>query len=486
MSKVIAKSDITINVARGASLANGKQAHEDVSATFRKGDLVDDRHLAVLASPEHFERVSEAEEREIRRARLMGIDPERDGERAKSPHEERATQMAAQQTPSGPYGHGRDLALRTVDQAYRSGLLPDYAAERVQHLVGDGPDMAQFLASRWAVATGDPDYRTAFAKKLADPDNARDLWTEGERRAWQRVMTYQAEMRAMGLSDTAGGFMVPFTLDPAILLTSAGSTNPLRRIARVVQTVTDQWSGITSAGVTAEWKAEAAETADAAPTVANPNIPVHFGDAFVPYSFEIGMDTANFLAELQKVLLDGADQLQATAFTTGTGTGQPKGIITALAGTASEINAATDDVFARADVYSLQNALPPRFQGNAQWCANLAIINLMSQMELSTGGSRVFPELADGRLLNRPINELSNMDGTITTSGAVSNFVLLYGDFSNFVIVDRIGTTLELVPHLVGTNRRPTGQRGALLWFRTGSDAPNVNGFRLLDVASAA
>jgi hypothetical protein len=26
------------------------------------------------------------------------------------------------------------------------------------------------------------------------------------------------------------------------------------------------------------------------------------------------------------------------------------------------------------------------------------------------------------------------------------------------------------VPHLFGANRRPTGQRGALLWFRTGSD----------------
>lgn len=36
------------------------------------------------------------------------------------------------------------------------------------------------------------------------------------------------------------------------MLTSNGSTNPLRQISRVVQTTTDSWNGVTSAGVTAE------------------------------------------------------------------------------------------------------------------------------------------------------------------------------------------------------------------------------------------
>jgi predicted phage gp36 major capsid-like protein len=78
------------------------------------------------------------------------------------------------------------------------------------------------------------------------------------------------------------------------------------------------------------------------------------------------------------------------------------------------------------------------------------------------------------------------MDGSITTSGAVSNFALLYGAFENFVIADRIGSTLELIPNIVGTNQRPTGQRDAMLWFRTGSDSVNDAAFRMLDVASAA
>ena len=68
----------------------------------------------------------------------------------------------------------------------------------------------------------------------------------------------------------------------------------------------------------------------------------------------------------------------------------------------------------------VQNALPPRFSDRAQWCANLAVINLMSQME-TTAGARLFPELSEGRLLNKPINELSNMDGVINAAAETTS-----------------------------------------------------------------
>jgi HK97 family phage major capsid protein len=192
------------------------------------------------------------------------------------------------------------------------------------------------------------------------------------------------------------------------------------------------------------------------------------------------MDAVGFLEELQKILIDGADQLQNTAYTLGTGSGQPTGIITGLVGSGSIVNSATTDVFAKADVYALQNALPARFSANASWTAHIATINLMSQMETAAGG-RLFPELTVGRLLHKPIYELSNMDGVI--NAGAENYIMLYGDFQKgFVIADRIGTTMEFLPNLVGAAFRPTGQRGALLWFRTGSDSVVDNAFRLLDV----
>lgn len=399
----------------------------------------------------------------------------------------------ARTTPDGDAGttsRGPDaeLALRTVDAAHRAGQLPDFAAEKVTALVEQGPAASRSLAARWAVTAGAELYRSAFGKLLADPERGHLLWTREEQEAFQRVAQVQAEMRAMSVGvDAGGGFMVPMSLDPSILLSSAGSINPLRRISRVVQTVTDSWNGVTSAGSTAEWKPEAAQVADASPTLAPAPIPVHFGDSYVPYSFEIGMDAPNFLQELSMVLRDAAEQLMNTAYTTGTGTGQPKGIVTALAGTASEINGGGTEAIIAADAYTLQNALPPRFSARAQWAANLATINTFAQFE-TVNGALKFPEIRQNppQLLRKPLNELSNMDSVITPAATENNYVLLYGDFQQFVIVDRIGTSIELVPHLFGANNRPTGQRGALLWFRTGSDVVIANAFRMLDVPTTA
>nr|WP_239513665.1 phage major capsid protein [Streptosporangium sp. 'caverna'] len=289
----------------------------------------------------------------------------------------------------------------------------------------------------------------------------------------------------MSLADSAGGFLVPLTLDPTVLLTSSGSINPLRRISRVVQTATDKWQGVTSAGVTAEWLVEANEAVDATPTVAGPDIPVNKGSAWVPYSYEVGTDAVGFARELQRLLLDAADQLMATAYTIGDGIGKPTGIVTALAGTASEINGTGSEAIVAADAFALQNALPPRFSARAQWAANLSTINALRQLETSNGALK-FPELANGQLLGRTMNENSNMDGVITPAATASNYAMIYGDFQNFVIVDRIGTTIELIPNLMGENGRPTGERGLFMWFRTGSDVVVDNAFRMLDVPTTA
>lgn len=286
-----------------------------------------------------------------------------------------------------------------------------------------------------------------------------------------------------------GGYMVPLTLDPAIMLTNDGSNNPLRRLARVVQTTTNAWQGVTSAGATAEWKAEAAEVGDGSPTVAQPSIPVFFGDAFVPYSFEIGMDAANFLEELTTVLVDSADNLQATAYTTGNGATAPQGVVTGLAGTSSEINGTTSEALDDSDPYALQNALPARFSGNATWQSHIATANAYRQMETANGAHQ-FPELRQSppQLLGKAWHENSNMDGSINAAATANNYALIYGDVrAGFVIVDRIGSTLELIPNLFHTgNNRPSGQRGALLWFRTGSEVVVPQALRLLDIPTTA
>lgn len=383
----------------------------------------------------------------------------------------------------------RDNAMRVIERAVNAGQLPEHGAERVESLVSTGSAVSQAYAQRWALTTGTDAYRDAFCKLLADPDRGHLDWSREEQDAFRQARAFQAETRAMGESTGgAGGYLLPFVLDPTVLLTNSGTTNPLRAISRVVQTVSDSWHGITSAGITAEWTAEAAEMADASASLDQPGIPVHKLDAFTPYSYEVGMDGPGFLQELQRLLVDAADRLTATAYTVGTGIGQPTGIITSLVDDGSSVvNGGGSEALSSADPYTLQNALPPRWQANAQWAANLSVINTARQFE-TTNGALKFPELAGNppRLLNRPVNEVSDMDGSLNASVTDNNYMLLYGDFQSFVIVDRIGTQLELIPNLMGANRRPTGQRGAVLWVRTGSDVVVPNAFRLLNVPTTA
>lgn len=390
--------------------------------------------------------------------------------------------------PDGPTGYLRSEASRTIDGLFRRGALPAHGAEAATELLTQGTAYDQSLAARWAIAAGADAYASAFGKLLGDPDKGHLLWTPQEQDAYRAVAAVQDELRAAGMVEGtpgAGGYMVPAHLDPAILLSNAGTTNAMRKVSRIVRTTTNAWNGVTSAGVVAEWPGEATQVADLTPALTPIAIPVFLGDAFVRYSFALADDVVGFPGELQKILLDAADNLQATAYTTGNGTTAPKGIITALTGGASEINGTGSEAIVAADLLLLQGSLPARFSPNAMFMAHIGIINTMSALETPNGALR-FPEIANGRLLNRDLVENSDMDSVINAAATENNYVVVYGDFREYIIADRIGSTLEIVPNLMGANHRPTGERGALLWFRTGGNVSTINAFRLLDVPTTA
>jgi HK97 family phage major capsid protein len=338
----------------------------------------------------------------------------------------------------------RSAALRCLDDSVRDGTLAASGAEVVERLVETGSARSRSWAARWVNESGSEDYRNAFAKRLIDPDTGHLQWTEREAQAWRTVTALQAE-RSMSSTDTAGGFLLPFQLDPTILLTNAGTNNPLVQISRVVQTTSDVWNGVSSAGVTAEWLPEASEAADASPVLAQPAIPAYKASVFCPYSVELEGDAANLLTELGMLLHDGANRLTSTAYTLGSGSGQPTGVITALAGGSSVVNSVGTEALAASDVFNVQQALPPRFQANAQWCANLSTLNQIRQFETVSGALK-FPSAQDNppSLLGRSIYENSEMDGLINPAATESNLVLVYGDFSNFVITQRVGQPLRL------------------------------------------
>jgi HK97 family phage major capsid protein len=76
--------------------------------------------------------------------------------------------------------------------------------------------------SRMCLLTSTPAYLRAFGKAARGQESQV---TPEER---------EAVTRAMSLTDNAGGYLVPFQLDPTVIITSAGSLNEIRRAARQV------------------------------------------------------------------------------------------------------------------------------------------------------------------------------------------------------------------------------------------------------------
>lgn len=337
--------------------------------------------------------------------------------------------------------------------------------------------------ARQCLVTSTPAYLRAWSKMAT---NKGHTLTPDEQRALSDV----EEFRAMSLTDSAGGFLVPFQLDPTVIVTSAGLRSDIRQAARVVVATGDVWNGVSAANVSWSFDAEGTEVSDDSPTFAQPSIPNYMARGFVPISIEAMQDEQNVAQEVGRLLAGGKEDLEGNKFILGSGVGEPTGIVTALVASSPTVIvlAAADDTFAIGDIYSLQGALPARYRGNASWLANNLIYNLVRRFDTSGGGG-FWTNLNSDRppqLLGRDALEAEAMDGTITTSGAVANYAAIFGDFQNFVITDRIGMAVEFIPHLVGANRRPTGQRGWFAYYRTGSDSVSDNAFRMLNVASAA
>ncbi|MEV5163844.1 phage major capsid protein [Streptomyces werraensis] len=337
-------------------------------------------------------------------------------------------------------------------------------------------DDADSRIAKLCLATSSPEYLRAWAKVASGRGH---MIAPEEQKALER---------AMSLTDTAGGYLVPFQLDPTVIITANGSRNQIREAARTVVATGDVWNGVSSGAVAWSWDAEATEVSDDAPSFAQPSIPVYKAQGFVPISIEALEDEANVTQEVARLLSFGRDVLEAAAFVSGTGVGQPTGIVTALAGTASVVTPTTAETFAAADIYKLDGALPARYRTGASWLANRSIYNLIRQFD-TNGGAQMWERIGADvppQLLGRPALEAEDMDASFDPAAAGDNHLVVYGDFSNYVIADRVGMTVEFIPHLVGANRRPTGQRGWYAYYRVGADSVNDAAFRMLNVATAA
>jgi HK97 family phage major capsid protein len=373
-----------------------------------------------------------------------------------------------------PRGDVIARAASLIELHDRRGLLPGRG--EVATRAAQAPSIARHM-----LMFGGDEYYDAFRDYVNDPTGP------GLQRA----------AGALTLASAQGGYLLPYFLDPTIVITTDGTTNPYRRIGNVKQITTNAYQGVNSAGVQAAFVDEQAAAGTANyQGVGQIQIYVKKAFAWVYGTIEASEDT-NFADQLPRLIQDGKDILEETKFAIGTGgtlnAGEPKGVVSTL-GTAQRVAAATSGAIVAQDVYNLEAALGPRFRldNSVGFVANIATINKVRAASPSGAGSSFWATLGDGtpsRLLNHRIEEspsVTSTAGTGTASSGTASCQAVFGAWDDFYIVDRIGMSMLFDPMLKGTGASaniPTGQQGWLAFWRTGSDVATANAFRWLAYA---
>ncbi len=379
----------------------------------------------------------------------------------------------------------RMAAMRVLDHYKGTGVLDAAAADRADKVLrrGDG----QGLTARYLAAAGSEAYHTAFAKMIGDPQMGHLRFSAAEVEAVREASAVQDQHRIMNAALTTGstGFILPITWDPSILITGTGALNPVRDLADVVTIGTHDWQGVTADSITAGYVQEGVEATDATPSLLGPKISSQQGRALALFSIEASQDWDTLSSQLLKLVADARNTVDATMFLTGTGTNQPSGILNigALNGltTTQRVQTLTVATYAVGDPWLLKAAIPARFIGDCTFAAAPSTWDTTYQF-VAQGSTTQARQFSDGDrggdFLGRPKAEWSTMG----TGAATGTKLIIGGNFKGYKIVDRLGMSAELIPHMLGATRLPLGVRGLYCYWRTGAGVISPNHFRYLEV----
>lgn len=187
--------------------------------------------------------------------------------------------------------------------------------------------------------------------------------------------------------------------------------------------------------------------------------------------------------ELVDLVADGRDVMDATHFYSGSGTNSPQGLLTGLS--ASQlVKTSGATAFSVADPWLLSAAIPNRFRNRTTYAAAPATWDKAYRFVGTNSTEPLQMPSRDGSFLGQPKVEWSAVGTQWGTSGGT---ILVGGDFSQYAVVDRLGITAEIIPHLFSGNTAgafgyPVGQRGLYCYGRTGAGVLVQNAFRVLSV----
>jgi HK97 family phage major capsid protein len=322
-------------------------------------------------------------------------------------------------------------------------------------------------------------YKDAFAQYIRSAGLKRDYSMKGDA---MKVLNEGA--------DPSGGFWIPPDFRPELVKKMA-TMSTVRPSASVYTTGTDHitfpsvnYNGSTSddtyanlftSGVRFSWRGEyqSSDISEATNPIAGQiSIPVHLATAAIILQRDQLEDNSfDILGYINSLGAEAFALGEESAFTNGTGSGQPQGFIkhpsmaiaystySAVAGVTYWGNYVTTGTTTVAwggtttGILGAEALLPPQYESGAKWYGNKSTFAAIRALNAGTATlpqwslGDAYPNFSNNysaSLLGYSIQKNQFMD-----NAATSKYYLALGDMSGYYIVDRVGLSVEVNPYLL-------------------------------------
>jgi len=250
-------------------------------------------------------------------------------------------------------------------------------------------------------------------------------------------------------TDPQGGYLAPAEMSSEFIRDLV-LVSPVRSVASVRSTASPSVIYPKRTGITnAKWKGELQAQEGSEPSFGQAEIVVKEINTYVDVSNQLLADSGGQAeSEVRLALSDDFGQKEGVAFVNGDGVLQPEGLLT-NGDIASVLNGHATNLQPDALV-KLMYSMPAAYRNAGTWAMNGTTLGIVRTMKDGDGRYLWQPSFQAGQpetILGRPVIELPDLPDL-----AANQFPIVFGDWSGYRVVDRLGLSILVNPYLLATN----------------------------------
>ena len=292
------------------------------------------------------------------------------------------------------------------------------------------------------------EFRADVPSGSLPPHSDEAWWEHATNPKWVQLDTpeHRALSRATG---PAGNFLVPTDVE-AQIISAARAESAIARHAREVPTTSGSTLNLPTSPThgAASWTAENAATTPSDEVFGEISLTAPKMTTKVIVSEELAQDArVPFDEYLATEVGQRFGALEGTAFASGSGSGQPQGLIPNVTAVTAATGSATS--FKLADVVALYNALPAAYRPRAVFVFHPSAFSSLASLTDSSGGL-VLPSLqtAEPSLLGRPVEVDANFPAPAANARSA-----VFADFQAAYTIRRVsGVSVQRLEELHSDN----------------------------------